>query len=160
MTEKQLSEGSTDNERLVVTQVSADDEVYRVENRSHEDPSEHTYQVFLQLGDPVYCECPHHQHRDAECKHMQAVEDKLESRQEWIDWQACQKQKDEQERKQAILQLEERSQQEQAVIDSARSLIEEWDALAEAKETRDEMMTKDKWREMSSEGRRRAVAFL
>jgi leucyl aminopeptidase (aminopeptidase T) len=89
---------------------------------------------------------------------MQAVVDRLEVRQNWRNWQVVQKQQKEEGQKRAMLGGKERL--EQAVIDSARELLDEWDALAEAKETREEMMTEDEWREMSSEGRRRAVAFL
>lgn len=143
------------NDKLIVTQVSADDEVYRVANNSHDDPSEHTYQVFLAEGEPVHCECPSWEYHEGECKHMQAVVDKLASRQHWMDWQQVQKQKEERERKQAMEAAQERVSEDESV---GSELAKEM--LAEAKETKQEIMSKDEWREMSSEGRQRAVAFL
>jgi leucyl aminopeptidase (aminopeptidase T) len=89
---------------------------------------------------------------------MQAVVDRLEVRQNWRNWQVVQKQQKEEGQKRAMLGGKERL--EQAVIDSARELLDEWDALAEAKETKEAMMSKEEWREMSSKGRSRLAAWL
>jgi hypothetical protein len=190
------------NEKLIVTRVSEQDEVYRVQNNSHEDPSEHTYQLFLQDGEPVHCECPSWEYHDGECKHMQAVVDRLEARKNWRDRQVVQREKEEDERKQAMeaarerpqqeqvilhefadndpadpdtvvltdeptpseqVDLDEaveRSEQEQAVLESARELLDQWDVTETAKETKESMMSKDEWRSMSSEGRSRLAAWL
>jgi hypothetical protein len=133
---------------------------------------------------------------------MQAVVDRLEARKNWRDWQVVQREKEEDERKQAMEaarerpqqeqvilhefadndptdpdtvvltdeptpseqvdldEAAERSEQEQAVLESARELLDEWDVTETAKETKDSMMSKDEWRSMSSEGRSRLVAWL
>jgi hypothetical protein len=168
------------NEKLIVTRVSEQDEVYRVQNNSHEDPSEHTYQLFLQDGEPVHCECPSWEYHEGECKHMQAVEDKLESRRHWRDWQQVQKEREERERKRAVearkTDSPSREQVKAGIVDAfvaaSNEEVEEDDddesvgsqlareMLDEAKETKEEMMTEDEWRSMSSEGRSRLAAWL
>jgi hypothetical protein len=39
------------------------------------DAGEHIYSVFLHDAQPVRCSCPHHVHRGARCKHIEAVAD-------------------------------------------------------------------------------------
>lgn len=46
----------------------------RVENHSHADPSEHTYDVDVRHGSAVVCECPADEYHDGPCKHRIAVE--------------------------------------------------------------------------------------
>jgi hypothetical protein len=47
----------------------------RVENHSHENPEEHTYDVEVRHGSAVSCECPADEYHDGPCKHRIAVED-------------------------------------------------------------------------------------
>lgn len=108
MTGKNSVDDSID-EQLIVTCIDAEDGVYRVENRSHENPVEHTYKVFVgDNGSAYFCECPDRQYRHNECKHMRAVESKLEERQEWRDWQVVQKEREEEEREQALFEAKTR----------------------------------------------------
>lgn len=45
----------------------------RVENHSHEDPSEHTYDVDVEHGSAVACTCPADEYNET-CKHRVATE--------------------------------------------------------------------------------------
>jgi hypothetical protein len=50
--------------------------VVNVRNDSYgADAGEHIYSVFLHDAQPVRCSCPHHVHRGARCKHIEAVAD-------------------------------------------------------------------------------------
>jgi len=150
-----------------------DDEVYTVVNNAHEDPSAHMYNVFTSESggsvSAIKCTCPHHEHRGADCKHMDAVEDlletQLEKRQEWMDWQEYQKQHRE--------ELLEEHQQKNEGLEAAKKCVEvhkemkedaEWDSMEEWRELKEQatkaILSADEWRQMSSEGRARYVAFL
>jgi len=47
----------------------------QVENHSHADPSDHTYDVTIEHGSAVSCECPADEYQDGPCKHRVAVEE-------------------------------------------------------------------------------------
>jgi predicted nucleic acid-binding Zn finger protein len=53
-----------------------DADMWRVINESYDEPQEHTYLVASDddATHVVFCQCPHHKHRDATCKHMKAVQ--------------------------------------------------------------------------------------
>jgi hypothetical protein len=58
------------------------------------------------------------------------------------------------------LKASEQAEQDDAEEDESVGSQLAREMLEEAKETKESMMSEDEWREMSSEGRRRAVAFL
>jgi hypothetical protein len=45
-------------------------------NQSHNDDTNHTYSVEVTGNGAVSCSCPHHQQRNATCKHMVAITDR------------------------------------------------------------------------------------
>lgn len=53
-----------------------DADMWRVINNSYDEPQEHTYLVATDddATHVVFCQCPHHKHRDVTCKHMKAVQ--------------------------------------------------------------------------------------
>ena len=57
-----------------------DGEHFNVANESYKKKYvyKHTYTVTVDGRDAVSCTCPHHRHREAFCKHMQATEKTIE----------------------------------------------------------------------------------
>lgn len=198
----------TDN--LNVEVLSREDGVFEVINLSHDYPEDHQYKVFTEDEEAFHCTCPAFEHNsglddEGRCKHMRAVE-QFVSQLHFRDWQQVQKERNEEERRQAMQESKQRvfadggevgdsdelteveqeilhefgnaepndpetvvftdepTPSEQVELEEAVELSSGAKAaqemVEEAKETAKAQMSKDEWREMSSEGRRRAVAFL
>lgn len=78
MSRTQASEKSVDEKRSEYEQfefaVCPDGKHVNIKNVSYKE-SGHTYTITVHDGEPVSCTCPHHEHRDAFCKHLEATQD-------------------------------------------------------------------------------------
>ena len=159
--------------------------VFEAINESHDAPEEHTYKVFCEGETAVHCTCPAWEYQDGKCKHMRVVE-QFTRYLDYCDYQVEKKREEEKERKQAMQEKRERLLSDEELTNREREALESALAGSEfsvssdandddeqddddeelsagakaAKETAKAQMSKDEWRSMSSEARRRAVAFL